>query len=36
VHGWIYAVQDGLLKDLDVTTTNQQEIDEAYRVVVDG
>ncbi len=33
VHGWIYAVQDGLLKDLQVTTTNQQEIDEAYRVV---
>ena len=36
VHGWIYAVQDGLLKDLDVTTTNQEEIDEAYRIVVDG
>jgi carbonic anhydrase len=36
VHGWIYAVQDGLIKDLEVTTTNQQEIDEAYRVVVGG
>lgn len=33
VHGWIYAVQDGLIKDLNVTTTNQAEIDEAYRVV---
>lgn len=33
VHGWIYAVQDGLIRDLDVTTTNQAEIDEAYRVV---
>jgi len=33
VHGWIYAVADGLLKDLDVTTTNQEELDEAYRIV---
>lgn len=33
VHGWIYAVQDGLIQDLDVTTTNQSDIDEAYRVV---
>ena len=27
------CMQDGLLKDLEVTTTNQREIDEAYRVV---
>jgi carbonic anhydrase len=33
VHGWIYAVQDGLIRDLDVTTTNQEDIDEAYRIV---
>ena len=36
VHGWIYAVQDGLLKDLEVSTTKPEEIDEAYRVVVGG
>jgi carbonic anhydrase len=35
IHGWIYAVQDGLLRDLDVTTTSQQEIDEAYRIVAE-
>lgn len=33
VHGWIYAIQDGLIQDLDVTTTNQADIDEAYRIV---
>lgn len=33
VHGWIYAVQDGLIRDLEVTTTNQADIDEAYRIV---
>lgn len=33
VHGWIYSVGDGLLQDLGVTTANQGEIDEAYRVV---
>jgi carbonic anhydrase len=36
VHGWIYAIQDGLLHDLEVTTTSPQEIDEAYRVVTGG
>lgn len=34
IHGWIYAVQDGLLRDLGVTITAQEEIDAAYRVVV--
>jgi carbonic anhydrase len=32
VHGWIYAIQDGLLRDLDVTTASQDEIEQAYRV----
>jgi carbonic anhydrase len=36
VHGWIYAVQDGLVKDLEVTTKNQKEVDEVYRVVAGG
>ena len=26
IHGWIYGLQDGLLRDLDVTTTNAAEI----------
>jgi carbonic anhydrase len=25
VHGWIYAIQNGLLRDLEVTTTGPEE-----------
>ncbi len=30
VHGWIYGLQDGLLRDLKVTTTSLQEAQAAY------
>lgn len=33
VHGWIYAVENGLLKDLEVTTVSQAEVEDAYRIV---
>jgi carbonic anhydrase len=33
VHGWIYAIENGLLEDLDVTTTSLDEIEAIYRVV---
>lgn len=26
VHGWVYALKDGLLRDLDVTTTSLEEL----------
>lgn len=32
VHGWIYRIQDGLLRDLSVTISGPGEIAEAYRV----
>ena len=32
VHGWIYGIQDGQLRDLDVTNTGPDDIAEAYRV----
>ena len=32
VHGWIYNVKDGLLKDLDLCVTAMDEIPEVYRV----
>lgn len=31
LHGWIYGLQDGLLKDLDVTCRNNEELTEFYQ-----
>ena len=32
VHGWMYGIQDGRLRDLNVTSTGPDDIAEAYRV----
>ena len=34
VHGWIYALQDGLLRDLDLTVTRLNETTEAYQAAI--
>ncbi len=31
IHGWIYGLQDGLLRDLKMTATSVDELDRAYR-----
>jgi carbonic anhydrase len=31
VHGWIYGVEDGLLRDLNVTIGNVDEITPVYQ-----
>jgi carbonic anhydrase len=36
VHGWIYDVQDGLLRDLGCTASNAEELAEAYERAVEG
>jgi carbonic anhydrase len=34
VHGWIYGLQDGLLRDLDVTITMSEEVAPAYEAAI--
>ena len=34
VHGWIYGIADGLLRDLDICITNQSELSTAYEAAV--
>jgi len=34
VHGWIYALDDGLLRDLDATITNTQETAGVYQSAI--
>tara|TARA_B110000503_G_scaffold13903_1_gene18975 strand:+ start:99641 stop:100282 length:642 start_codon:yes stop_codon:yes gene_type:complete len=33
VHGWVYSLKDGLLKDLDCTVERSDQIADAYRVI---
>ncbi len=32
IHGWIYKIHDGLIRDMNVTITGPDEIADAYRV----
>ena len=34
VHGWIYGIADGLLRDLEICITNQTELSAAYEDAV--
>ena len=34
VHGWVYGIEDGLLRDLDVTVTDFGEAGDVYRAAV--
>jgi carbonic anhydrase len=34
VHGWIYGIGDGLLRDLNICITNQNELKSAYENAV--
>tara|TARA_B110000879_G_C11174379_1_gene515184 strand:- start:1724 stop:2380 length:657 start_codon:yes stop_codon:yes gene_type:complete len=36
IHGWIYGMKDGLLKDLDVNISNAEELRTKYNQAIDG
>ena len=35
VHGWIYGLKDGLVRDLGISVQNPSEIQNRYKTVVD-
>jgi carbonic anhydrase len=35
IHGWVYSLQDGLLKDLNITMNSNQGLEKVYRYKVD-
>ena len=34
VHGWIYGLNDGLLRDMEITASGLQEAETAYQAAV--
>ena len=36
VHGWVYGLSDGLLRDLNICITGKEKLPEIYRMATDG
>lgn len=36
IHGWIYSLNDGLLRDLNVCTTSTEESDQIYNAAIEA
>nr|WP_251080810.1 carbonate dehydratase [Motilimonas cestriensis] len=32
VHGWVYSIKDGLLRDLEVAVSSQKQLEKIYRI----
>jgi carbonic anhydrase len=35
VHGWVYGLHNGLVKDLNVTLANNEKLGEVYQLDID-
>ena len=36
LHGWVYGIHDGLLKDMGITVSGNDSLESAYRAAVEG
>jgi carbonic anhydrase len=36
LHGWVYGIHDGLLKDMGITVSGNDSLESVYRTAVDG
>jgi carbonic anhydrase len=36
LHGWVYGIHDGLLKDMGITVSGNDSLESVYRAAVEG
>ena len=33
IHGWVYSLETGLIKDLDISITNESDLPPIFRMI---
>jgi carbonic anhydrase len=36
LHGWVYGIHDGLLKDMGITITGNDSLEAVYKAAIQG